>query len=77
MTSTSFLRRVSTSAVVVAAAAAISLGGSTEAWGQTSSTTVHHSVNVKTSTWELTGPHGRTSTWEMTTGPKSRTSTWE
>ena len=76
MTSTSFLRRVSTSAVVVAAAAAISMGGSTEAWGQTSST-VHQSINVKTSTWELTGPHGRTSTWEMTSGPRSRTSTWE
>ncbi len=63
------LRRVSTSALVLVATAAISLGGSSDAF-------------AKTSTWEKPTPTGhttRTSTWEKPTptGHTTRTSTWE
>jgi hypothetical protein len=68
---TSLIRRVSTSAVVIAAATAISLGGSTEAWGSTATPT-----HAKTSTWEGATAGHKTSTWEGATAGH-KTSTWE
>jgi hypothetical protein len=60
----SVLRRFSTSAVVIAAAAAVSLGGSTEAWGQSPTSAVHHPVVANaSSTWGLAGTTNASSTW--------------
>jgi hypothetical protein len=78
-------RRVSASALALVATAALGIGGSTEAWGATSTWNSHHHTSPATtnatSTWNAhSGGHVtlagavndlRTSTWE------SRTSAWE
>jgi hypothetical protein len=68
-------RRVSASVLALAATAALALGGSTEAWGATSTWNLHHAnTNKGTSAWEAHSGGTRTlatSAWE------ARTSAWE
>jgi hypothetical protein len=76
--STSFLRRVSTSAVVITAATAISLGVSTEAWGQTTSAHTHRSVITNASTsWGKGSPTASASTsWGKGSPTASASTSW-
>jgi hypothetical protein len=74
---TSILRRVSVSAMTVAAVAAFGFGGSTEAWGMAHSTqTKHQVVDGSTSAWGSTSlgtTDGRATTDVVSS---SKTSAW-
>jgi hypothetical protein len=74
---TSLIRRVSASAMTVAAVAAFGFGGSTEAWGMAHQTTAkHHVVDGNTSAWgssSFSTTDGHTTTDVVTS---SKTSAW-
>ena len=76
-------RRLSSTALAVAATAALTLGStSTEAWGGKTSSwdkSVVGSNSARTSSWDLTGSNaGKTSSWDLTGSSNAgKTSSWD